>query len=41
MNMFNMEIEQQWEQNQQQISEEEFTDTVNFFHKIREPKLER
>jgi hypothetical protein len=41
MNTFNTEIEQQWKQNQQQISEEEFTDTVNFFHKIREPKMER
>jgi hypothetical protein len=41
MNRFNMEIEQQWEQNQQQILEEEFINTVNFFPEFREPKLER
>ncbi len=28
---FNTEIEQQWQQNQQEISEEEFVHTVNFF----------
>jgi hypothetical protein len=40
MNTFNNEIEQKWEQNQQQILEEEFVDTINFFCKFREPELE-
>jgi hypothetical protein len=41
MNTFNTEIEQQWKQNQQQTSEEEFVDMVNFFHKTRKLELER
>jgi hypothetical protein len=41
INTFNIEVEQQWEQNQQQISEEEFINTDNFFHEFWEPKLER
>jgi hypothetical protein len=39
MNMFNMEIEQQWKQNQHQISEKEFVNTINFFHDFWKPEL--
>jgi hypothetical protein len=41
MNTFNTETEQQWKQNQRQISEEEFVNMVNFFHNLRKPELER
>jgi hypothetical protein len=33
-------MEQQWKQNQHQLSEEEFVNTVNFFHDFRKPELE-
>jgi hypothetical protein len=35
---FNTEVEQQWQQNQKEISEEEFVYTINFLHRLREPK---
>jgi hypothetical protein len=35
---FNNEIQQQWEQNQQEISEEEFISTINFLHELQEPE---
>jgi hypothetical protein len=38
--MFNSETEQQWKQNQQQLSEEEFINMVNFFHDFKKPELE-
>jgi hypothetical protein len=40
MNTFNTEVEQQWTQNQQKISEDEFTSTINFFQEFQEPELE-
>jgi hypothetical protein len=35
---FNTEVEQQWKQNQQETSQEEFVHTVNFFHGLQEPE---
>ncbi len=35
---FNTEVEQQWQQNQHEISEEEFVHTFNFLHGLQEPK---
>jgi len=35
---FDTEVEQQWKQNQHEISEEEFVHTVNFFHELQEPE---
>jgi hypothetical protein len=37
-NIFNTEVEQQWEQNQHEIPEEEFISTVNFFYELQEPE---
>jgi hypothetical protein len=37
-NIFNTEVEQQWEQNQHEIPEEEFVNTVNFFYELQEPE---
>jgi hypothetical protein len=34
---FNTEIQQQWQQNQNEISEEEFVHTLNFFCGLQEP----
>ncbi len=34
---FNMEIEQQWQQNQHEISEEEFIHTLNFLCNLQKP----
>jgi hypothetical protein len=36
---FNTDTEQQWNQNQPQISEGEFVNLVNFFHDFRKPEL--
>jgi len=36
MDTFNTEVEQQWKQNQHEVSEEEFVNTVNFFYKLQE-----
>ncbi len=38
INTFNPEVEQQWEQNQQELPEEEFINTVNFFYELQEPE---
>jgi hypothetical protein len=35
---FNTEVEQQWQQNQHEISEEEFVHTIKFLHGLQEPK---
>jgi hypothetical protein len=35
---FNTEMEQQWQQNQHEISEEEFVHTIKFLHRLQEPK---
>jgi hypothetical protein len=35
---FNTEVEQQWQQNQHEISEEEFVHTINFLCGLQEPK---
>ena len=35
---FNTKIQQQWEQNQHEISEEEFISTLNFLHELQEPE---
>jgi hypothetical protein len=35
---FNTEVEQQWQQNQHEISEEEFVHTINFLHKLQKPE---
>jgi hypothetical protein len=35
---FNTEIQQQWEQNQHEISEEEYVSTLNFLHELQEPE---
>jgi hypothetical protein len=35
---FNTELEQQWQQNQHEISEEEFVHTINFLCRLQEPK---
>jgi hypothetical protein len=39
MNTFNTEIEQQWKQDQHQISEKEFVNAINFFHNFWKPEL--
>jgi hypothetical protein len=36
-NTFNLEIEQQWQQNQDEISNEEFVHTLNFFSNLQKP----
>ena len=36
MDTFNTEVEQQWKQNQHEVSEEKFINTVNFFYKLQE-----
>jgi hypothetical protein len=35
---FNTEVEQQWQQNQHEISKEEFVHTINFLHRLQEQK---
>ncbi len=35
---FNTEVEQQWKQNQHEILEEGFVNTVNFFYELQEPE---
>ncbi len=40
MTTFNKEMEQQWEQNQHQLSGDDFVNTVNFAHNFRKPELE-
>jgi hypothetical protein len=35
---FNTELEQQWQQNQPEMSEEEFVHTINFLHRLQEPE---
>ncbi len=37
-NIFNTEVKQQWKQNQHELLEEEFVDTVNLFYKLQEPE---
>jgi hypothetical protein len=41
MDTFNTEVEQKWEQNQHEISQEEFADKINFFHEFQEPEQEK
>ncbi len=36
--IFNTEVEQQWQQNQHEISEDEFVHTINFLHGLQEPE---
>jgi hypothetical protein len=38
---FNKEIERQWQQNQREISEEEFVHTLNFFYDLQKPRSGR
>jgi hypothetical protein len=35
---FNTEVEQQWQQNQHELSEEEFVNTINFLHGLQKPE---
>lgn len=39
MTTFNTETEQQWKQNQHQLSGDEFVNAFNFFHDFRKPEL--
>ncbi len=41
METFNTEVEQQWKQNQHEVSEEEFVNTVNFFYELQEPEQKK